>query len=243
MFTSSIGKKYLMALSGLVLIGFVFVHMAGNLQILMGQEKINAYAHALQSLPLPILWGSRLFLLAAVLIHAVTAYQLVKENRRARPNQNYIETTKRAGLASLKMGLTGSILLAFIIFHLLHFTIRTIYPEYSEMMTVVGSPDSNEIHDVYSMVLAGFQHTWIAVFYVVAMFLLCGHLAHGVSSAFQSLGIRSESWRVKLELAAKAYAWLIFVGFSIVPLLVLAQNWGMIELFDINAGGQALASN
>jgi succinate dehydrogenase / fumarate reductase cytochrome b subunit len=243
MFTSSIGKKYLMALSGLVLIGFVFVHMAGNLQILMGQEKINAYAHALQSLPLPILWGSRLFLLAAVLIHAVTAYQLVKENRRARPNQNYIETTKRAGLASLKMGLTGSILLAFIIFHLLHFTIRTIYPEYSEMMTVVGSPDSNEIHDVYSMVLAGFQHTWISVFYVVAMFFLCGHLAHGVSSAFQSLGIRSESWRVKLELAAKAYAWLIFVGFSIVPLLVLAQNWGMIELFDINAGGQALASN
>ena len=243
MFTSSIGKKYLMALSGLVLIGFVFVHMAGNLQILMGQEKINAYAHALQSLPLPILWGSRLFLLAAVLIHAVTAYQLVKENRRARPNQNYIETTKRAGLASLKMGLTGSILLAFIIFHLLHFTIRTIYPEYREMMTIVGSPDSNEIHDVYSMVLAGFQHTWISVFYVVAMFLLCGHLAHGVSSAFQSLGIRSESWRVKLELAAKAYAWLIFVGFSIVPLLVLAQNWGMIELFDINAGGQALASN
>jgi len=243
MFTSSIGKKYLMALSGLVLIGFVFVHMAGNLQILMGQEKINAYAHALQSLPLPILWGSRLFLLAAVLIHAVTAYQLVKENRRARPNQNYIETTKRAGLASLKMGLTGSILLAFIIFHLLHFTIRTIYPEYSEMMTIVGSPDSNEIHDVYSMVLAGFQHTWISVFYVVAMFLLCGHLAHGVSSAFQSLGIRSESWRVKLEFAAKAYAWLIFVGFSIVPLLVLAQNWGMIELFDINAGGQALASN
>jgi succinate dehydrogenase / fumarate reductase cytochrome b subunit len=243
MFTSSIGKKYLMALSGLVLIGFVFVHMAGNLQILLGQEKINAYAHALQSLPLPILWGSRLFLLAAVLVHAVTAYQLVKENRRARPNQNYIETTKRAGLASLKMGLTGSILLAFIVFHLLHFTIRTIYPEYSEMMTVVGSPDSNEIHDVYSMVLAGFQHTWISVFYVVAMFLLCGHLAHGVSSAFQSLGIRSESWRVKLELAAKAYAWLIFVGFSIVPLLVLAQNWGMIELFDTNAGMQALASN
>ena len=232
-----------MALSGLVLIGFVFVHMAGNLQILMGQEKINAYAHALQSLPMPILWGSRLFLLAAVVVHAVTAYQLVKENRRARPHSNYIETTKKAGLASLRMGLTGSILLAFIVFHLLHFTIRTIYPEYSDMMTIVGSPDSNEIHDVYSMVLAGFQHTWISVFYVVAMFLLCGHLAHGVSSAFQSLGIRSETWRVKLELAAKAYAWLIFVGFSIVPVLVLAQNWGMIILFDTNAGLETLASN
>ena len=243
MFASSLGKKYLMALSGIVLVGFVFVHMAGNLQILMGQEKINAYAHALQSLPLPILWGSRLFLLLAVVVHAVTAYQLVKENRAARPNRNDIEKTQRAGIASLRMGLTGSILLAFIVFHLLHFTIRTIYPEYSEMMTTIGSPDTNEIHDVYSMVLAGFQHTWISLFYVVAMFLLCGHLAHGVSSAFQSLGIRSENWRVKLELAAKAYAWLIFVGFSIVPLLVLAQNWGIVNIFEISASVETLASN
>ena len=243
MFASSLGKKYLMALSGIVLVGFVFVHMAGNLQILMGQEKINAYAHALQSLPLPILWGSRLFLLLSVVVHAVTAYQLVKENRAARPNRNDIEKTQRAGIASLKMGLTGSILLAFIVFHLLHFTIRTIYPEYSEMMTTVGSPDAYEIHDVYSMVLAGFQHTWISVFYVVAMFLLCGHLAHGVSSAFQSLGIRSENWRVKLELAAKAYAWVIFVGFSIVPLLVLAQNWGIVNIFEISASVETLASN
>ena len=243
MFASSLGKKYLMALSGFVLIGFVFVHMAGNLQILMGQEKINAYAHTLQSLPLPLLWGSRLFLLLAVIVHAVTAYQLVKENRAARPNRNDIEKTQRAGIASLKMGLTGSILLAFIVFHLLHFTTRTIYPEYSEMLTTIGSPDSNEIHDVYSMVLAGFQHTWVSVFYVVAMFLLCGHLAHGVSSAFQSLGLRTENWRVKLDLVAKAYAWVIFIGFSIVPILVLAQNWGIVNIFEINAGLETLASN
>ena len=243
MFASSLGKKYLMALSGFVLIGFVFVHMAGNLQILMGQEKINAYAHTLQSLPLPLLWGSRLFLLLAVVVHAVTAYQLVKENRAARPNRNDIEKTQRAGIASLKMGLTGSILLAFIVFHLLHFTTRTIYPEYSEMLTTIGSPDSNEIHDVYSMVLAGFQHTWVSVFYVVAMFLLCGHLAHGVSSAFQSLGLRTENWRVKLDLLAKAYAWVIFIGFSIVPILVLAQNWGIVNIFEINAGLETLASN
>ena len=243
MFASSLGKKYLMALSGFVLIGFVFVHMAGNLQILMGQEKINAYAHTLQSLPLPLLWGSRLFLLLAVVVHAVTAYQLVKENRAARPNRNDIEKTQRAGIASLKMGLTGSILLAFIVFHLLHFTTRTIYPEYSEMLTTIGSPDSNEIHDVYSMVLAGFQHTWVSVFYVVAMFLLCGHLAHGVSSEFQSLGLRTENWRVKLDLVAKAYAWVIFIGFSIVPILVLAQNWGIVNIFEINAGLETLASN
>ena len=192
---------------------------------------------------MPLLWGSRLFLLLAVIVHAVTAYQLVKENRAARPNRNDIEKTQRAGIASLKMGLTGSILLAFIVFHLLHFTTRTIYPEYSEMLTTIGSPDSNEIHDVYSMVLAGFQHTWVSVFYVVAMFLLCGHLAHGVSSAFQSLGLRTENWRVKLDLVAKAYAWVIFIGFSIVPILVLAQNWGIVNIFEINAGLETLASN
>ena len=123
MFASSLGKKYLMAISGFVLVGFVFVHMAGNLQILLGQENINAYAHALQSLPLPILWGSRLFLILAVVVHAVTAYQLVKENRAARPDKNDVEKTQRAGIASLKMGLTGTILLFFIVFHLLHFTV------------------------------------------------------------------------------------------------------------------------
>tara|TARA_B100000035_G_C21025148_1_gene565841 strand:+ start:1748 stop:2479 length:732 start_codon:yes stop_codon:yes gene_type:complete len=242
MFASSLGKKYLMAISGFVLVGFVFVHMAGNLQILMGQENINSYAHALQSLPLPILWGSRLFLILAVVVHAVTAYQLVKENRAARPDKNDVEKTQRAGIASLKMGLTGTILLFFIVFHLLHFTVRSIYPEYDELLTHVGAPEGEEIHDVYTMVLAGFQKTWVSVFYIISMLLLCGHLSHGVSSAFQSLGIRSENWRVKLEYAAKAYAWLIFVGFSIVPLLVLAQNWGMISLFDLNAVTQSLAS-
>lgn len=242
MFASSLGKKYLMAISGFVLVGFVFVHMAGNLQILLGQENINAYAHALQSLPLPILWGSRLFLILAVVVHAITAYQLVKENRAARPDKNDVEKTQRAGIASLKMGLTGTILLFFIVFHLLHFTVRSIYPEYNELLTHVGAPEGEEIHDVYTMVLAGFQKTWVSVLYIISMLLLCGHLSHGVSSAFQSLGIRSENWRVKLEYAAKAYAWLIFVGFSIVPLLVLAQNWGMISLFDLNAVTQSLAS-
>ncbi|MEC7627246.1 MAG: succinate:quinone oxidoreductase, partial [Verrucomicrobiota bacterium] len=132
-----------MALTGLVLIGFVFVHMAGNLQILLGQQYINAYAHALQSLPLPILWASRLFLLICVIVHAWTAYALIVENRRARPDANKIERTKRAGLSSLRMGVTGSILLSFIIFHLLHFTIRVVYPQYGELKTLVGSSDEN----------------------------------------------------------------------------------------------------
>jgi succinate dehydrogenase / fumarate reductase cytochrome b subunit len=242
MFSSSLGKKYLMALTGIVLIGFVFVHMAGNLQVLLGQDKINAYAHALQSLPMPILWGSRLFLLVCVVIHAWTAIVLIRENRAARPQSNDVEVTKRAGLSSLKMGLSGTILLFFIVFHLLHFTVRTVYPEYNDMMTSVGAPEGEEVHDVYTMVLAGFQHTWVSVFYIVAMFLLCGHLSHGFSSVFQSLGIRSESWRVKIDLAAKAYAWVIFLGFSIIPILVLGQTLDIISFFDPSLFSDTLAS-
>ena len=232
MFSSSLGKKYLMALTGIVLIGFVFVHMAGNLQMLAGQEQINAYAHALQSLPWFVLWGSRVFLLLCVLIHAWTAYALISENRKARPQSNRIEDTKRAGWSSLNMGLTGSILLAFIVFHLLHFTIRTVFPEYDNMKTTVGSPDGSEIQDVYSMVLAGFRVEAVSIFYVVSMFLLCCHLSHGVSSVFQTLGVRSESWRSKLEMFSQAYAWIIFAGFSIVPVGVLAQKYEVFTLFD-----------
>jgi len=229
---SSLVKKYLMALTGIVLIGFVFVHMAGNLQILIGQEAINAYAHSLQSLPLPILWGSRIFLFLSVVVHAVTAILLIKENRAARPIGNKIEVTKTAGWSSLNMGMTGTILFAFIIFHLLHFTIRLIHPEFGGWETRVGSPDNTEIHDVYRMILAGFNIDLVSVFYVLAMFLLCRHLAHGVSSTFQSLGIRSESWKERLDFAAKAYAWIIFVGFSIVPVTVTAQKYGLFSLYD-----------
>jgi len=242
MFSSSLGKKYLMALSGIVLIGFVFVHMAGNLQILLGQESINAYAHALQTLPLPLLWGSRLFLLACVLVHAWTAIILIRENRQARPQGNQVEVTKRAGLSSLRMGLTGTILLFFIVFHLLHFTVRTIYPEYNDLMTAVGAPEGEQVHDVYTMVLAGFQHTWVSLFYIVSMFLLCGHLSHGFSSVFQSLGLRSESWRHKIEWIAKAYAWVIFLGFSIVPILVLGQKYDFISFFETTSFSLSIAS-
>ncbi len=239
---SSLIKKYLMALTGIVLVGFVFVHMAGNLQVLLGQESINAYAHALQNLPAPILWGSRIFLFVCVVVHAITAYQLVKENRAARPRSNEVEITKRAGWSSLRMGLTGSILLAFIVFHLLHFTIRSIFPEYNDLKTTVGSPDGTEIHDVYNMILAGFRVDAISIFYIFSMFLLCRHLSHGVSSMFQTLGLRSESWRAKLDLAASAYGWIIFLGFSIIPVLVIAQKYGLVNCLETSCGSSCTAN-
>ena len=124
---NSLIKKYLMALTGLVLVGFVFVHMTGNLQIFIGQDAINAYAYFLQNLPMPILWGSRLILFASVFIHILVAVALIRENKKARPIKNKIEITKKSKWHSLRMGLSGSIILAFIFFHLFHYTIRIIY--------------------------------------------------------------------------------------------------------------------
>ena len=145
MFSSSLGKKYLMALTGIVLIGFVFVHMAGNLQVLLGQDKINAYAHALAVAahadtvgvpPLPAWYVSSSTRWTAIM------YSSGRIGPRA-PRGNDVEVTKRAGLSSLKMGLSGTILLFFIVFHLLlHSTVRTVYPEYNDMMTTrSGAPE------------------------------------------------------------------------------------------------------
>ena len=230
-----------MALTGFFLVGFVFVHMAGNLQMFAGAESINAYAHALKSLPWFVLWGGRLFLLAVVVIHAWTAAKLCAENREARPTPNAVETTNRAGFDSLKMGLTGSVLFAFIVFHVLHFTTHSIFPEYKEFVSLDGAPDGEQVPDVYRMVLAGFGIEWVTTVYVLCMFLLCRHLTHGVSSMFQTLGLRSESWRVKLDYFAALYGWLIFLGFVSVPAAVILQKHGALELFDSKLFHQAVS--
>lgn len=231
---NSLIKKYLMALTGLVLVGFVFVHMTGNLQIFIGQDAINAYAYFLQNLPMPILWGSRLILLASVFIHIVVAISLIRENKKARPIKNDIEVTKKSKWHSLRMGVSGSIILSFIFFHLFHYTIRIIYPEYDNLTTSVGSPNGEVIHDVYAMMIYGFKKEWISIFYVVAMFLLCKHLVHGVSSMFQSLGIRSSSMKSKLDIVSYIYGYAIFIGFSIIPISVVAQKFGLISIFNSN---------
>jgi len=219
-FSSSIGKKYLMALSGLVLLGFVLVHMLGNLQVFLGQEAINAYADKLQSSP-PVLWGFRFFLLAATLIHVLTAISLVRENRAARPDANGDEKFVQATIGSRTMGLTGSLIFAFIVFHVLHYTVRVTHPEYQEIAHYTLGKGHKEVHDVYTMIIMGFQEKWISAIYIVCMALLCLHLTHGASSLFQTLGIRNTTWKTNLDRLAIIYGWVIFIGFVSVPIAVL----------------------
>ncbi len=210
-----------MALSGLVLAGFVLVHMVGNLQVFLGQEALNAYAYKLQSVP-AVLWGFRLFLLAATLTHVLTAVSLVRENRAARPAANGEEKFVQATVGSRTMGLSGAILFAFIVFHVLHYTVRVTHPEYNKIDHYVLAKDHKEVHDVYTMVVMGFQVKWLSALYIVCMAILCLHLTHGVSSVFQTLGLRNAAWKARLDNLAVAYGWIVFIGFISVPVAVLA---------------------
>ena len=214
-YLSSIGKKIIVALTGLILIGFIIGHLLGNLQIFLGQEYINSYAEKLRSLGV-FLWVIRGFLLVTVLLHIYFTIGLALDNRRARPvaykKKNYIKAT----FASRSMALSGLILLAFIIFHIAHFTVRVTDPRFQLLKA-----DPLNHYDVYSMMVYGFQNKIVSGFYILAMFLLALHLSHGASSFFQSLGLNDRKLTPRLASLGRIFAWLIFIGYVSIPVAVL----------------------
>ncbi len=227
-----------MALTGLVLVLFVLGHMLGNLQIFLGADVINAYAYKLHHLlPASILWAIRLFLLACVGIHIWMAVWLTLDNRKARPQKYADDKMVQASYSSRTMRMSGIIILAFAIFHIAHFTVRSVPGmQYDEP----GVIDPSEVplvkhggiithegevvmtFNVNDMMIDGFQVWWVSAFYMIATGLLCMHLAHGVSSMFQSVGLRNKLWRVRLDRIALLYGWVIFLGFASIPAATLA---------------------
>lgn len=203
-----------MAVTGVILVGFVVGHMLGNLQIFVGQDQLNAYAAALHGMPL-LLWVARIGLLAAVGLHIWAAVVLTLDNRRARPESYRKSDTLQATYASRTMRYSGIIVLAFIIYHILHFTARVTHPDYSELVDSAGR------HDVYSMVIIGFSNPLISAFYILSMFLLAMHLAHGVGSMLQTVGLRSSGTRSMVGSLSMGLAAVIFVGNISIPLAVL----------------------
>jgi succinate dehydrogenase / fumarate reductase cytochrome b subunit len=210
-FSASVGKKVLMAVSGAVLVGFVIAHVAGNLQIFLGQEAVNRYADFLQSTP-ELLWPMRLFLLSMVVIHIITSAQLTLEARAARPAPYAQKDYIKASLASRTMIYSGLLVLGFIVYHLLHFTFLKVHPQYSHLTDAKGR------HDVYSMMVLSFQEPAICTAYIIPIFFLCFHLSHGISSMFQSMGLNTERSREGLAVWGSRLAWLIFLGFAVIPL-------------------------
>jgi succinate dehydrogenase / fumarate reductase cytochrome b subunit len=210
---SSLGSKYVMALTGLALIGFVVVHMAGNLLIYFGRDALNAYAEALRHRP-ALLWAARLGLLVVFVVHVVLGIRLTRQNSAARPIAYAYEDTLQASWASRHMLLTGLVLLAFVVYHLAHFTFRVVGPQ--------GPPtESWEGHDVFQMVVLGFQNPWITLSYLVAMAFLGLHLWHGGSSWFQSLGLEHPRWNALIRGIGPGLAILVVAGNCSIPLAVL----------------------
>lgn len=231
---STIGRKILMALTGIVLVLFVLGHMLGNLQVFLGPEAINAYAYKLHHvMPTALLWAIRIFLMVCIAIHLWAAITLTLDNRRARPEGYSVNKVVQATYAAKTMRMSGIILLAFIIFHIAHYTARVIPgKEYDKQIAdVVLVEDGKPVikngqpvmtFDVYSMMIEGFQVWWVSAFYILATGLLCLHLAHGFSSMFQTLGIRNRNWRGFLDRSAFAYGLIVFLGFAVIPVAVLS---------------------
>ena len=219
LFRSSLGKKYLMAVSGLALFGFVIVHMLGNLQVFLGPEYINQYGYFLQSKP-ELVWASRIGLLALVGVHIWAAIKLSAENRAARPKPYGHFKVVAASYASRTMLVSGLVLVAFIVYHLLHFTVQV------DAVNFTGESfktleDAKERHDIYNMMVIGFSNPIVSIFYIISMGLLCLHLSHGVSSMFQSLGWKNRRYGKIIDRFALVAAAVLLIGYVSIPLAVM----------------------
>ena len=209
-----------MALTGLVLFGFVVGHLVGNLQVFLGSsEPINRYGAFLQGLG-ELLWAVRLGLLTMLVLHIVFTVKLRAENRAARP-EKYTVTQRRASSPAARwMLLSGLMVLCFIIFHLLHFTVQV--PAVNGVgQNFVTLHDAQGRHDVYRMMILGFSNPYASAFYIVGVALLALHLNHGIGSLFQTLGLNSAKLRPLWEKGGPAFSWLIFLGYASIPVAVL----------------------
>lgn len=213
-FTSSVGKKFLVAITGVALILFLIGHLLGNLTIFAGQDAINTYAVKLRELG-PLLWAARIGLLVAVAIHIWTTVQLTLENRKARPVGYAVRTHVQSTLFARTMRVSGVVILAFVIFHLAHFTWFWVHPEWRNLHDPQGR------HDVYSMVILGFSNPVVSAFYALALGLLCFHLSHGIASVFQTLGWSNQTTRPLFEKGGLLFSWALFAGYVSIPLAVL----------------------
>ena len=214
-YRSSVGKKMIVAITGIILILFVIGHLLGNLQIFLGPDWLNGYSQHLRDLG-PLLWLIRIFLLLTVVIHIYVTIQLAIENRRARPEPYIEKQYAKATFASRHMVMSGVIVLAFIAYHLAHFTFRK-----TDARFALLKPDSLGHYDVYSMMVYGFQNYLVSGFYILSLFLLALHLSHGSSSFFQSLGLNDKKLTPRLALGGRIFAWLLFAGYTSIPLTIL----------------------
>ena len=213
-----VGKKVVMAVTGIVLVGFVIAHMLGNLKIFLGAQAIDTYAAFLRTMGEPLfpysvlLWVVRIVLLTCVALHITAAVQLTRMSRAARPHGYDTKESIATTYAARTMRWSAVIVVLFIVYHLLHLT-----------GGVVGwEPGQFRDLSVYHNVVAGFSVWYVSLFYIVAMACLCLHLDHGIWSLLQTLGWNNARTTSTLRTLSRAVALAVFVGFISVPVAVLA---------------------
>jgi succinate dehydrogenase / fumarate reductase cytochrome b subunit len=210
--SSSIGKKLVVAITGIVLVLFLAGHLTGNLLMYLGQQAFNDYAKFLHEMLHGVgVWIARIGLLTALILHVVATISLSRQNRAARIPYE-CDATIQASKSSRIMLISGLTILAFIIFHILHFTVRATSAE----LALLGETNP------YAMVIVGFKSVPVVIFYIIAMSLLCSHLSHGVASIFQTLGVRSKKAKGVIRQFSLAYSFIIWAGFISIPISVLA---------------------
>lgn len=214
-FASSIGTKIVMAVSGALLALFLVAHMLGNLELFAGPDALNGYGALLRRFP-PLLWVARIGLLVLFVVHIAASIRVARINRAARPAGYAVARRLATTWAARTMLVSGTLVALFVVFHLLHFTLRTVQPEYREWHDALGR------HDVYRMVSDAFQRPPIVAYYAVMMLLLGLHLSHGVASAVHTLGVDHPRYARRWRFAGPAFAVLLIAGFVAVPLAVLA---------------------
>ena len=217
LYRSTVGKKVIMAATGLIWVGFVVLHVAGNLQAFAGPGKLNAYSALLHGPGAELLWLMRALLVAALLLHVLMAFQLTRMAAAARPADYRKRAPQVSTLASRTMRWGGVALLAFIVFHILHFTTRQVDPA-----GWAHTVDTSGRYDIYGNIVASFRIWWVSAIYLVAMVFLALHLWHGVWSFSRSLGVVRPSAHPLRRRVAPLLAVALWLGFSLVPIAVMA---------------------
>lgn len=208
---SSVGCKLIMAATGVMLVGFIVGHLAGNLLIFAGPEALNSYAKGLHDLG-AVLWAARGGLLVAFVAHIATGKRLMTLERAAKPIKYRVKTSVKASFASRYMALSGLTVLFFFFYHLAHFTFR-----YTHQQEFAG------LHqfDVYSMMILSFRSPILVAFYVIAISFLAVHLNHGLQSLFQTLGFNHSKYDALVKTALPAVGYAVWLGFISIPVAVL----------------------
>ncbi len=212
-YRNTIGKKAVMAVTGIILAGWIIGHVLGNVLIFRGPEAVNQYAALLKS-NMALLWAMRAFMFVALVLHVVAAVQLVRQQRASRPVGYTRQVPQESTFASRTIRWGGLVLALFLVYHILHMTTGTLHPAFDHV-------------DVYSNMVRGLRVPWVAAIYLVAVAALGLHLYHGMWSVFQSLGFSSPGISPVRRRLATAIAVFVYVGFTVIPLAIL---FGLLDL-------------